>query len=594
MKTSAICILFTFLCFYTFAQAPEGFNYQGIARDNKGKELANQSIRLRLSILQTSATGSSVYSETHTTTTNSFGLFNVKVGTGMPSVGNFSKINWTTGLYFLKVEFDPAGGTNFVFSGTSQLVSVPYAMMSNLSLKSLNDLDTSSQNELQIMKLQNDTLYLDKGGYVYLGKYFDKNEIQQLKTKLIADSIGVDLKINNESTVRINSDISLGLKIVSDSNYLKGLINANTTGLTNEINGRIAGDNAIKSKQITDSTFLRMMINSANINLATETNTRISADNNLKSKQISDSMYLKGLIATETNSRTTADNILQTGINNLRVKESSDSALFATYLTTTMNNLTTETTNRINGDNTLQGNLTTETNNRISGDNAIKSKIVSDSSYFKGQISNHVSQDHDTSANNEIQSLSISNDTIFLSKNGGNVKLPSSHYVGELYGGGVVFYVDRTGKHGLVCSMIDISATASIWWNNATNLIGINAQSYWNGQGNSDAIMTQSSISAAKLCDNYTNSNYGTGVYSDWYLPSKGELEFLWQNFSLVQKSLESDGNSATTAILISYYWSSTEFNGSYAWAYNLYDSFTWFKGYKDSSSFMVRAVRAY
>jgi N-acetylneuraminic acid mutarotase len=245
MKTSFICMLLVLISIYTFAQAPDGFNYQGIARDNKGKELTNQNISLRLSILQTSATGTSVYTESHNATTNGFGLFTVKIGKGIVSSGNFRKINWSTGLYFLKVEMDATGGTNYVFLGTSQLVSVPYAMMANIALKSVNDLDTSATNELQILKISNDTLYLDKGGFVYLGKYDDKNAIQQLRTKLNADSSYFNLQMNDERTERKNNDNDLNLKIVADSAYLKWLINSKQekliagSGITIDITNKI-------------------------------------------------------------------------------------------------------------------------------------------------------------------------------------------------------------------------------------------------------------------------------------------------------------------------------------------------------------------
>jgi hypothetical protein len=168
MKSSIFCLLWVFLCLNTLAQAPDGFNYQGIARDNQGKELPNQNIGLRLSILQNSATGTTVYKESHSLTTNNFGLFNIKVGSGIVLSGNFSKIAWNTGLYFLKVEMDVTGGTNYVLLGTSQLISVPFAMMSNLSLKSVNDLDTSPTNELQTLSRSNDTIFLTNGGYAKL------------------------------------------------------------------------------------------------------------------------------------------------------------------------------------------------------------------------------------------------------------------------------------------------------------------------------------------------------------------------------------------------------------------------------------------
>ena len=90
------------------------------------------------------------------------------------------------------------------------------------------------------------------------------------------------------------------------------------------------------------------------------------------------------------------------------------------------------------------------------------------------------------------------------------------HYPGELYGGGVIFWVDHTGLHGLICSMIDLS-TSQVW-SNITNVeIGVSAQSIWNGPGNSVAIVGQQGhvTSAANLCLDYVNDPYGTGSFSD-------------------------------------------------------------------------------
>ncbi len=172
-----------------------------------------------------------------------------------------------------------------------------------------------------------------------------------------------------------------------------------------------------------------------------------------------------------------------------------------------------------------------------------------------------------------------------------NAASVSAHYVGELYGGGVVFWVDQTGSHGLIVSMIDLS-TAQAWSNINTELIGTTAQSDWNGQGNSNAIMTQTgqTTSAAKLCGNYINANYGTGVYSDWYLPSRGELIDLYCNLKAVQKALDTDGNSATTEISKIYYWSSTELRYNVAWAF-LFTSGSW-QFYDKGITTYVRAVR--
>lgn len=110
------------------AQAPELINYQGIARGSSGVILSNQPITLKLSIHSGSTSGPVVYQETHSTATNQFGLFNVHIGGGSIVSGTFASIQWGTNLFFIEVEMDENGGSSFSSMGTSQLVSVPYAL----------------------------------------------------------------------------------------------------------------------------------------------------------------------------------------------------------------------------------------------------------------------------------------------------------------------------------------------------------------------------------------------------------------------------------------------------------------------------------
>ena len=119
------------------AQAPQGFTYQGVATDNNGFELQNQSISIQASILSSSTTGTAVWQETHTTTTDTFGLFNVVIGKGAStssgSSATFSEIDWGAASHFMKVEIDVSGGANYVHVGTSQMMSVPYALHAETS-----------------------------------------------------------------------------------------------------------------------------------------------------------------------------------------------------------------------------------------------------------------------------------------------------------------------------------------------------------------------------------------------------------------------------------------------------------------------------
>ena len=149
MKKS-LYIYFIFYCIQIYSQSPEKFTYQSIVRGSDGAVLTSAVIGFRLTILQDSSTGSSVYSETHTGDTNQNGLVTLIIGDGTSS-DNFSSIDWSTGQYFLKVEVDPLGGSNYLIEDTSQLLSVPYALYSGNSLKLTgNDYITLNNQELTI------------------------------------------------------------------------------------------------------------------------------------------------------------------------------------------------------------------------------------------------------------------------------------------------------------------------------------------------------------------------------------------------------------------------------------------------------------
>ena len=110
----------------SFAQSPpQGINYQAVARDNSGAALISTSITVRFSIHDITASGTTVYQETHAVTTNVYGLFTLKIGMGIPVSGTFSAVNWGSGDKYLEVEVND--GSGFVSMGASQMMSVPYA-----------------------------------------------------------------------------------------------------------------------------------------------------------------------------------------------------------------------------------------------------------------------------------------------------------------------------------------------------------------------------------------------------------------------------------------------------------------------------------
>jgi uncharacterized protein (TIGR02145 family) len=130
MKKLSFLILILAITLSVFAQAPQKMSYQCVVRDAVGGLKANQNVGLRISILQGNASGTVVYQETYSPLpkTNVNGLLSIEIGGGTPSVGTFSAIDWSAGPYYLKTETDPTGGTNYSITGTSQILSVPYAL----------------------------------------------------------------------------------------------------------------------------------------------------------------------------------------------------------------------------------------------------------------------------------------------------------------------------------------------------------------------------------------------------------------------------------------------------------------------------------
>ena len=112
----------------TFAQTPEKMSYQAVVRGSGDNLLSNQVVGMQISILQGSASGAAVYEETQTPTTNINGLVTLEIGTGSVVSGDFTTIDWSADSYFIKTETDPTGGTSYTITGTSQLLSVPYAL----------------------------------------------------------------------------------------------------------------------------------------------------------------------------------------------------------------------------------------------------------------------------------------------------------------------------------------------------------------------------------------------------------------------------------------------------------------------------------
>ena len=169
----------------SFGQSPEGFKYQAVVRDVSNLILSSQAVGMQLTIQQGSIGGTAVYTETFAPTTNAYGLVNLEIGSGT-STDDFSTIDWANGPYFMETAVDVTGGTSYSVMGTSQLMSVPYALYANTSGSGVgpagpagNDGATGATgidgpagadgiDIAQTLLISGDTLFISSGNYILI------------------------------------------------------------------------------------------------------------------------------------------------------------------------------------------------------------------------------------------------------------------------------------------------------------------------------------------------------------------------------------------------------------------------------------------
>ncbi len=195
MKKIILSLGLFVLSLNAMAQAPQKMTYQSVIRNASNTLVSNANVGMQMSILQGSPTGVAVYIETHQPSTNANGLASIEIGGGTIVAGNFSTIDWSNGPYYLKTEVDPNGGTTYSISGTTQLLSVPYALYAESSgngfsgdyndlinapttvssftndagyITSPNDADADPTNEIQTLSLVGNSLSITGGNSVTL------------------------------------------------------------------------------------------------------------------------------------------------------------------------------------------------------------------------------------------------------------------------------------------------------------------------------------------------------------------------------------------------------------------------------------------
>ncbi len=193
-----------------FAQVPNSFKYQAVVRDASGQIMANKLISLKISILQDEENGSAVYSEEYEQyATNDYGIVSVNVGTGVVVLGNFNNIRWGEHSYYMKVELDINGQSNYVLMGTSQILAVPYAIYA-LDVINNDDDDADPTNEIQDLQLINNVLTITNNGNpteIELSQYVGTDtDDQTLSLQTIGNTVQISISEGNDVSFNLPTD----------------------------------------------------------------------------------------------------------------------------------------------------------------------------------------------------------------------------------------------------------------------------------------------------------------------------------------------------------------------------------------------------
>ena len=222
--------LFTLLAFVititTFAQAPQGFNYQATVRNATGALVTNQNVYFKFNIMLNSQTSMPVFSETHMAPTDDLGQVNLVIGTGTATTGSFANINWGTGNYFLGIELNT--GSGYVAMGTTQLLSVPYALYAN----SAGNAQAPTPDLATVLAVNNGANNLQ------IKNLADPTEAQDAATKNYVDTEIANIQISSQGKTSIYltgniTDAQAAAKITAEFGpFTENIYIRNTTQLT--------------------------------------------------------------------------------------------------------------------------------------------------------------------------------------------------------------------------------------------------------------------------------------------------------------------------------------------------------------------------